>query len=81
MKLPVTLPASLAALNVLWRGSSIVLGNEVWRRGCMRARLGFVLLLPLPLPLLPAPGWWEEDMEVMERFRGFGGGGEDIAML
>ena len=75
MKLPVTLPASLAALNVLWRGSSIVLGNEVWRRGCMRARLGFALL---PLPL--APGW-EEDIEVMERFRGLGGGGEDIVVF
>lgn len=42
----------------------------------MRARLGFALL-----PLLPAPGWWEEDMEVMERFRGFGGGGEDIVLV
>ena len=77
MKLPVTLPASLAALNVLWRGSSIVLGNEVWRRGCMRARLGFALL---PLPPAPAPGW-EEDIEVMERFRGLGGGGEDIVVF
>lgn len=41
----------------------------------MRARLGFALL-----PLLPAPGW-EEDIEVMERFRGLGGGGEDIVVF
>ena len=38
----------------------------------MRARLGFAVL-----PL----GWWEAETEVMERFRGFGGGGEDIVIL
>ena len=43
----------------------------------MRARLGFALL---PLPPAPAPGW-EEDIEVMERFRGLGGGGEDIVVF
>ena len=54
VKLPVTLlPPSLAALNVracerlgpgvvaLCISASMVLGKEVWRRGCMRGRLEF----------------------------------------
>ena len=68
VKLPVTLPASLAALAKARESASMVVGKEVWRRGCMRARLALL------------PSGWEADEEMEGRLRGLldGGGGEDI---
>lgn len=66
MKLPVTEPASLAAaLKGAARGSSMVVGKEVWRSGCMRGRLWKDVFVGVV-----AEG---VEREVMVRFRGFEG--------